>query len=301
MSAIYAYPQTGRAGLGNMLFPWARAEQFRYLHHLAMLSPQWTQPKVGPILRRERDKRFYTRSFQSDSYIYGLKKWWILLTSSRISENDVTAIQQIRGSKVVVFSGLGNYFQDFLGNHNLIVERLNKIIRPHLLQSVEHQANEYGPFIAAHVRRGDMQYHPMGIEAPANTRYAAISIDWYIKVIEQIRKHTSSDLKVVVFSDGHDHELRDLLQIPHVVCAKKQPAIADIMLMSKAKVLIATSGSTFSAWSAFIGKVPFITFPIPHSFNMVVDKQNFEYFTDIYGNISQPFGAICKTALAKLG
>lgn len=300
MSAIYVYPQVGRAGLGNMLFPWARAEQFRYLNHLAMLSPQWTQPKIGPIIRRERDKRFYTGSFQSSPYVSGLRKWRILLTSPRISENDASPIQQIRGTKVVVFSGLGNYFQDFLENRDLIVERLNNIIRPNLLQSVEHQASEYGPFIAAHVRRGDMQCHPLGIKAPANTRYAAISIDWYIKVIGQIRNYTGSNLKVVVFSDGSDHELHELLQMPHVVCAKRQPAIADIMLMSKAKVLIATSGSTFSAWSAFIGKIPFVAFPIPHSFNMVVDKQNIEYFTDIYGNISEHFGAMCAAALGEL-
>src|SRR5262249_28756870 len=63
MSNVFAFPSVGRGGLGNMLFPWARAEVFRKRHGVPMLAPQWTQFKIGPLLRGERDKRYYTGLF----------------------------------------------------------------------------------------------------------------------------------------------------------------------------------------------------------------------------------------------
>ena len=81
----WVHAAVGRTGLGNMLFSWARAEVFSHALSLPMLAPQWVKPKVGPLLRGERDLRYYTSSFSSDGYVTGFNRLAILLFSKRIN------------------------------------------------------------------------------------------------------------------------------------------------------------------------------------------------------------------------
>ena len=51
----------GGAGLGNILFPWARAVIYRKKNDIKQLNSTWFTLKIGTFFRRERDKR-YTRN-----------------------------------------------------------------------------------------------------------------------------------------------------------------------------------------------------------------------------------------------
>ena len=87
---IYAYPILGRGGLGNMLFPWARAEIFCRKTGAQMLAPEWTRVKIGPILRGEKDKRTYMNHFDNEGYIAGIKKWVRLIAGKAHDSKDVS-------------------------------------------------------------------------------------------------------------------------------------------------------------------------------------------------------------------
>ena len=53
------------AGLGNKLFVWAKAEVFAMLNDMSNDTMGWTWPKIGPILRNERNLRMYGRYIRS--------------------------------------------------------------------------------------------------------------------------------------------------------------------------------------------------------------------------------------------
>src|SRR5262249_41653050 len=113
---VYAYGHPGRAGLGNMLFPWARAEVFRQVHKVPMLATQWTQPKIGPLLRGEKDLRYYVGLFDNAGQIGGLRKFLILRRAEKVAQKDAEAFMAAGGSKtkkptVVVFSGWEGWFE----------------------------------------------------------------------------------------------------------------------------------------------------------------------------------------------
>lgn len=92
LKGLYAYPDVGRAGLCNMLFPWARAVLFSHTWQCPMIAPQWTNYfRLGPWLRRERDKRYYFNNFTNAGYIKGLNKMSVMLKfmKKRIYERNV--------------------------------------------------------------------------------------------------------------------------------------------------------------------------------------------------------------------
>lgn len=60
----------GGAGLGNILFTYARAVIYVQKHENAeMIWPTWFSFKLGPILRHESDKRFYNLEGWSDEFV----------------------------------------------------------------------------------------------------------------------------------------------------------------------------------------------------------------------------------------
>src|SRR5689334_20159116 len=106
-ASIYGFPDIGRAGLGNLLLPWARCEIFCRQQNIPMLAPQWTQPKIGPVLRGERDKRYYMGLFNNRGYVRGVKRWALVAMSRKIDEKafDPAAVRD--GKRTLVrFSGL---------------------------------------------------------------------------------------------------------------------------------------------------------------------------------------------------
>ena len=54
-----------KSGLGNKLYVWAQAYSFAHLNQLKVLELGWTQPSLGPIMRRERSNRLYLGQFRS--------------------------------------------------------------------------------------------------------------------------------------------------------------------------------------------------------------------------------------------
>src|SRR5205085_696868 len=96
----------------------------------------------------------------------------------------------------------------------------------------------------------------------------------------ELRSAMGSTVPVWVFSDASDDEIRPLLAITGVRRVFFGSAIADLLAMSTAKVLVA-SGSTFSMWAAFLGRMPVI-WP-PHNRRQKLHGSNWEFEIELDG------------------
>jgi len=233
----YVYPKLGRTGLGNMLFPWARAVVCCKRTHARMIAPQWVHLcRIGTWMRKERDKRFYLNQFSESNYVSGVERWALLCLCR---------------NRVQFFSGMKGFFDSFITERNVVYNELMRIVNPTIRNEVEKIAKEC-PYIAVHVRRGDF-------------KVAGILTDdaWYLRAI---RTAVSDDVAqgvstIRVFSDARPDELKFIAEAfpeKEVVFMPSAPAIKDILLLSKSKILVCTPRSTFSMWSVFLGQQPSI-------------------------------------------
>lgn len=248
-------------GLGNLLFPWARAiVAARQQGHTA-IWPTWTQFKAGPFLRGEMDKRLYYGLFTPPAdYISGIRKLYILASCPRISEADFYKNPGTVPSRLmIVFSGHENYFDKILKDHALVKSELLKIVdEQHKLGIINYSGS-----ISVHVRMGDfsipLKQTDLDIKKSGHTNFR-LSFSWYISMVNTLRRKMGEECKVYIFSDGRDDELEELLNIPGCERLSFGSSIADLLALSSSNVLIA-SGSTFSMWASYLGRMPVIWHP----------------------------------------
>jgi len=219
----------GGPGLANCMFLAAKAYVSKLKNGGYFVSPTWTKFSIGPYLRHERDKRAYTRLFKSEG-ITGLSKLVFLL------------LHKIRLVPVIQFDSLDDYFLSLAPYQKEIKQYFQSIITPEAIQKLGNK--NLSDFIAIHVRLGDY---------PEDYR---IPMAWFDGIIKNILKEIPEQ-KFILFSDSNDDELKMLTSKPNVSRAFFGNAIADMVAISKCKMLIA-SDSTFSAWGAFLGNVPII-------------------------------------------
>lgn len=235
----YVYPQLSLydlgwfrisgAGLANCMFIAARAYILSQKEQCKFIAPTWRKFSIGPLLRKEKDKRVYSGLFVNIG-IKGVQKFYLIIK------------QMFANSNIYTVRGLGNYFVDLNDNYDLVRDYYNKIVRKEVVALVD--SNELKDIVAIHVRLGD--YRPK----------LRIDINWYKLLVEDILNRCSKQ-KFYVFSDGSDEELSPLLRLRNVERKFYGNALADMYAISKCKLLIA-SDSTFSAWGAYLGYVPII-------------------------------------------
>lgn len=265
----------GGAGLGNILFPWARSVAFAYKNNLKRINTTWSTVKLGPILRGEFDNRFYSDLFVDNRNIGGLKKYCLLNCSKKILESDKESILNTKPSlmsKVIVFEGMDGLFKPILNDSTVIKKELYDITAPiHKKNIAEHD----GRGIGVHIRMGDFSEAPNEeIIRDGHWNYR-LPLRWYISMINKIRGSTLHDMPVNIFSDGKDDELKDILSLPNVKRCYYNSAIADMLALSQSQILIA-SASTFSQWASYLGRMPTVWYPGVFRHALFLDDNTFE-------------------------
>lgn len=250
------------AGLGNKLFPWARCRAYSLEHGLPMVAPNWAQLKLGRLLRRDRDPRVYHNLFRSApvGYMSGARSLWLRLATRRLldePENLHDAPRDRDAPDAVVFKGERDHFSPLTGWDVVLRQELRMLTRAGWVR----RADEVGAVpIGVHVRRGDF------IEASRQEDFifrGAIRtpLEWFVRCVTASREVGGVEVPVVVVSDAPNTELDELLQLPHVTRVDTGSAIGDLLVLSTAKLLIASGGSSFSAWAAFLGQMPTVAYP----------------------------------------
>ena len=217
----------GGPGLANCLFVAARAYLRAKDLGCEMLRPTWERLSVGQVLRGERDKRFYCGLFKDEPLWRKLRQAWLIKF----------------GTNVETVAGLGKYFEDILDRHDEVRTWLLEAAEPSAIEAVPADMHKS---IAVHIRLGDF---PESMRVP---------VAWYRAIIEQVRDAIGGNVDIQVFSDGRDEELQEVLNTPGARRVFYGNALADIVAISRCGMLIAGKYSTFSAWGAFLGKVPSI-------------------------------------------
>lgn len=241
---LYGYPVLMKAGLGNMLIPWAKCLLWCKDNNARMIAPFWTKLRIGPYLRREKDKRNYQRFFKTEAGISGLHRLYLLATASKHPFEQYQGSVSSSNPVTVLFSGMED-FEQLVGRHDEIRQALTAMTKEKYLPQTSAK-----PYIAVHVRLGDYAKVETGASVPWTSR---LPIDWYVAAIHEVRKHTGTGLDVVIFSDGNDEELKALLELPAVRRSEYKEAISDILALSQAAVIIG-SCSSFSMWGAYLAQ-----------------------------------------------
>lgn len=285
---VYAHVVPGRHGLGNMLFPWARAFVFSSQHGCGLLSVNWVRfDRIGPWIRRERDKRYYFRQLSNAGYVGGFRRWLLLRIGKRISEGTATEVgfrSPSFGRPVVVdFRGMEDRFAPIRNRGAEIRGELQRLCHERI-REIADAPNEM--FIAVHIRRGDFRRAPHPGFIPYGSWNWQLPEWWYRKVIEQIRSALGYDIKVLVFSDEPQSITDEIKEVPNLNVADQQPALADLLRMSRAACIVA-SGSSYSAWAAYLGSMPSVWYPAGWLDVLGLDEEMGTIVTDTSGMIGQ--------------
>lgn len=301
------HASVGRTGLGNMMFSWARAEVFRRRFGVPMLAPQWTQPKFGPLLRREKDLRYYNGLFDNRSYVGGLTRVFALLGRKRIDgasigiNVDPPTLPPSGAGGLVVFHGWQGWFRDDLPIHREFVRDRLEVI---LSASVREEIRSYdSPLeIALHVRRGDMGRNVVapGAEMGGPDENVVQSEYYFLSVIRKIREIAGRSVPATIFTDAREGELKELPTEPDVHMAGSRSAIADIWCMSQSKILVTSSASSFSAWASYLGAMPTI-WQRTRVGLVLPDRPEFAIESDPHGTLSDGAQEVIRERLCQRG
>lgn len=267
------FVRLGGAGLGNLLFIFAHSVIFAEKNDAELIWPTWPSIKLGPWIRRERDKRFYSDLFKNDgNYIGGMKKAAILLFGKKhiVDNIDVTEMKE---QGVVLYSGYRMCFGELLYERDRIKSCLYGITKSKNLLSLQH---DFTDEINMHVRLGDFIKADIN-KLNAGDESVSTPIDWFVKAVKDIRNVLGENIKFNVFSDGTDKELERLLSLDGVSRMSFGNAWSDIIGLSQSKIIIASGGSTFSLWARFLGNGACITFTNQIRENLCTRQGGFEF------------------------
>ena len=222
-------------GLGNLLLPVARAVIGREYLGGEVVMPTMRQIKVGPFLRREADKRTYGNIFRARTP----SEWinWAAAHSKRCRDEG----HEDCLTETIRYSGLGGYFHDLWGHHEIVSQ---------FLGSVSRSSTDVAPYdVALHIRLGDFAAPTVG-GGQVNTR---VTFEWYLEALEAVRCHLGKKyLKGIVFTDADPVFLIEKLGLKNFEPEVRSSALASMFAMANAKVLVA-SQSTFSLWGQYLG------------------------------------------------
>jgi hypothetical protein len=247
---LYGFPDLPRAGLGNMLYIWA--DCFIWCKDLGVeqIAPFWWKLRIGPYMRGERDKRQYQRLFINSKLISGIKRSILLLIANKVNVDTYRKSDNYNTKfpiTIVCFSDM-SHFDKLIGRHEEVLNELYRITRP-----------EYWPiglpqsFIGIHIRMGDFPIKS-DLEKQHNFR---IPLQWYLGVISELRSALGANFPVIVFSDGTDEEIKEVLELENVNRSPFSQSITDLLAIAKSTVII-TSRSSYSLFGAYLGHVPSI-------------------------------------------
>lgn len=295
MSApLYCYADMGRAGLGNMLLVWARAEAFRHRHGARMLAPRWTQPKIGPLLRGEKDLRYYVGLFDNPGYVSGLSKALARWRCAAVDEENAPDLSSPPGSvrvdrpTLIRFHGLRDWFARLFDLRDMLDARLHEILAAKWKERLAAFPHE--PYIGVHFRRGDKITLKDGEPYPAGKTNYALPTSWFVNSVRNLRRLMGGDYPVRVFSDDNKGDLQALLDLPNTTLISGNPAILDILLLARSRVVVTTAHSSFSAWAVYLGRQPSVWYPTL-GMDLVPGKPQYACETSLDGDVPDSFGA----------
>lgn len=245
-STIYHFPELSRPdlgifrgpgpGLGNLLFPVARALQAQRQTGGIMVFPTMRQIKIGTYFRREKDKRTYGEIFRPRT-LAEVADWVRATTQRKRLETDSDLHAQ-----VVRYVGMGRQFHDLSPEPDFL--------RQFLWDASRMPVPVHNYDVAIHVRLGD--FAPPN--ASATQKNIQVPLEWYREALDAALELLGGGVqRGILFSDEAPEAVIGKLGLKGFIPEPRGTALTSILLMSQAKVLIG-SRSTFSLWGQYLGQ-----------------------------------------------
>lgn len=251
------------AGLGNKLFPWARAKIFSRNQGCRMLRTHWFSPHGGGIVRggveyqRALSKIWLYRNFKSSKEEMSKLEYFIkfhnlpLLKVRNLCEADAAVDHN---GNICFRWDTCHDFAEFAGEQDFLRQSIEHIT----IDSQLSFANKYKnmEFIGLNIRCGN----DFVSAESGGSRFVKTGQDWFCEALSIIRKEYGN-MPAIIVSDGGRAQLGKLLCESNVQLLQSSTAIADLLVLSKARVLLGSGNSTFSAWASFLGEMDTFSSP----------------------------------------
>lgn len=250
-----------RGGLGNKLLVWARALVFAHQHGLPLSVSGWAEFKIGPYLRGERSKRQYWGYFSNEARPGLIETLMWAGVYSPCREPDLhQANLQSSSRQLFVFDQVPSwhdYFDGLRGHEAMVRAAFAAALNPPYRRFLEEPG---APVIGVHVRRSDFRELAPG-ESLGQHCNVRTPLSYYVDVVKRLRAMCGQTLPVTVFTDGREDDVQALLALPAVRMAEPAKDIVDLIRLSRSRCIVASAGSTFSYWAAYMSDAPVITHP----------------------------------------
>ncbi|RHR28737.1 hypothetical protein DWX43_12430 [Clostridium sp. AF19-22AC] len=279
MVMLYLYPKLsnldcgivrlGGSGLGNLLFTYSKAAILADELGADLIFPTWPSIKIGPWLRKEKDKRFYSGLFRpSKTQVAGFNKLVALTFCEKIKNRE-----EIKSGRkqVYIYDECSMTLSDILDKRDFVNRLIASTLHP---KNNSYLTHDFKNEINIHIRLGDFSRNYTDLNN-VNCVNTSTPIDWYVDVVKIINKECPG-ISFNIFSDGKDEELEALIKIPNVRQITFGNSISDILALSRSKIIIA-SGSTFSLWARYLGNCSCIAHLNQTKENVCTDENGFEY------------------------
>ncbi len=270
LPSIRTYPfiRIAGSGLANSLFVFARAVIFAEEHQCELINPTWLN--FDPVQWKlwSKDKRTYYGIFKNIG-VSGFRKFCILLFKKKIREEDYID-NNADAEWVEIFYMRG--FETLRMKSEQVRTRLLSCLTERITRTIV--GYNFSKKIAVHIRMGD--YGPS----------SRMPLDYYKSLVEKIHEQ-KTEYEFLIFSDGKDRELQDILALPYVKRVYFGSAMSDILAMSRCNALIG-SVSTFSDMGAYLGQLPTLS-PRKPQYGCFLEDERDLYITDGATDVPERF------------
>jgi hypothetical protein len=224
-----------RFGLGNKLITWAKAYIWSINNHAQLKVGGWSHIPFGSILRGDKNWRLYFGFFKNKNSCFLFSKF---RNKNRIIISNIADKPQ-KCFKFYQFEASA-----YISDLKQLMDYREAILSEFLSMTKEKHLNKAksidNPIVGVHIRRGDSVKNG-----------SVVNLSYYTDVINKLRT-INKNLPVTIFSDGYEHELSPVLDLPNVQLFKSVNDLVDLLVLSKSRILVTNLGSSYSYWAAFI-------------------------------------------------
>jgi hypothetical protein len=254
------------AGLGNELFPWAKAFLAGQALDARVLAPAWGLNARG-----------YRRDFGASRLDWlGQAALRLALPVVRFDEADYLAAGGGDYQEAVARFAAGN--EALQGRHVVFsasgmwggfeaIGKARLFVLAELLKARRAVANTHAvlrlarpgvALVAVHVRRGDFS-DPVARDAVRGRFNVALPLEWYMETCASLRRQCGGQVDFALVTDARPDEIRPFLDTfrPLTSFHLQDTACSDLLLMAFADALVC-SVSSYSMWGAFLSGAPYL-------------------------------------------
>ena len=254
------------AGLGNELFPWAKAFLASQALDASLAHPAWGlnqrhyhrdfgTTRLDWLHQRIVKLAMPTVHFDEQAYRATGKDDYQQAVAAFAAEHDL----EHRRHFVFSASGMWGGFHAIRKARVFVLSELLKARRAvQNVHAVLGQVQTGKALVAVHIRRGDFQN--VNCDGDFRGRFnVALPLEWYLSTCASIKRNCGDGVQFLLLTDASPDEVQPFIAAfePLTTFQLRQTACSDLLLMAFADSIVC-SVSSYSMWGAFLSNAPYL-------------------------------------------